>query len=209
MKTRNIFLAVGFVTTVAIVTALVLHALDDRRATFSQSMAGAASSVAGDLSNAAATAGIVGPRLSAVPHVLGGVTTVSFTVTNTNAAAGYRDIAISGLSLAQIAPRESNTLPIRIPRLAAGESFSFDLHYDGLQWLGPDVPADRLDTNWATKPLDDAISWKVELPASAAKSESISASGSSNTRGAPIALDPAEARAMKAARDLATRPAGQ
>jgi hypothetical protein len=56
----------------------------------------------------------------------------------------YKDIVLKGLTLGKIEPREQSSLPIKIAALVPGAEHKFDLHYDGLTWLGDELSADEL-----------------------------------------------------------------
>ncbi len=70
---------------------------------------------------------------------------------------------------------------------------TFALHYDGLTWIGHDVPVTRVDMDWAEKPLDFANSWVTvvkALPSEPGVTVKLSESkGSSSATGVRVRLD--------------------
>ena len=176
-----------------------------------QEALGAASDEIGKvLSSGLMQADMSGPRLDFSARLDGNVTVVAYTVSN-RSDHSYKDVVLKGLTLGKVEPREQSSLPIKIAVLAPGAEHKFDLHYDGLTWLGNHVEVNRIDLGWATKPLDFSQSWVISPSAEGleknpgVKIKLSDISGSSSHTGVPVPLAEADARAIKARRDAALK----
>ncbi len=180
-----------------------------------QEAIGAASGDIGTvLSSGPLQADLTGPRLDFSARLDGDVTVVAFTVSS-RSDNSYRDVVLNGLTLGKVEPRERSTLPIKIGALGPAAEYKFELHYLGVTWLGVDVPVDRIDLGWATKPLDFSESWVVSPSAEGfgkrkgVKIKLSDMSLSNTGTSVPVPLAEADARSLKARRDgvLKSNPA--
>ena len=125
------------------------------------------------ISRAMVDADMSGPDLDWRVKLDGDATNVTFTVSNRKPTS-YKNIVLEGFVLGKQEPREKATLPVKIAELAPGASHTFDLHYDGLVWIGDEVTVDRIDTGWAAKLLDFSKRWvSVTKPESRSSDPSV------------------------------------
>jgi hypothetical protein len=148
----------------------------------------------------------LGPSLDWRVNLDGDVTTITITATNRSTGL-FKDLVYDGFALGKVAPREKETLPIKIAELAPKASHQFVLHYDHVKWLGDDVGADRIDTGWAQQPLSYSNSWVLVADSSTLDpngNATVSDSkGAGDHNGVPICLDEKTAHELKARRDSA------
>jgi hypothetical protein len=207
MKRRTAIIVTAIAALVIALGAIfVLHQTRQRRGLERQALEIASARLNQTLSTAMAHLDINGPHLEARAKLDGDVTTVTFTISNRTPNL-YKEIRFHGLTLGKMEPREKAALPVEIAELAPGGSHTFALHYDGLAWIGDDVPVTRIDLLWAEKPLDFSNSWVtvVKSPPSepGVTVNSSEIKGSSSGGGGGVRLDEADARALKERRDAA------
>jgi hypothetical protein len=212
-RRKWLFLAGLASLTLAIVAAAAVFLLIARRndQALVQEAIGAASDDIGQvLSSGPMQADLTGPRLDFSARLDGDVTVVAFTVTK-RSDNSYRDVVLNGPTLGKVEPRERSTLPIKIATLGPGAEHEFELHYLGVTWLGDDVPVDRIDLGWATRPLDFSESWVVSPSAEGfgknkgVKIKLSDMSLSNANTSVPVPLAEADARSLKARRDAALK----
>ena len=153
---------------------------------------------------------ISGPEGDWLATLDGDATKLTYTVSNRSKNL-YKALVFDDFTLDKVAPREKATLPIKVRSLAPGESHSIVLHYDGLQWLGEDVPVNRIDLGWAEKGLDLSESWVAAIDprslqgGSGSTAKVSNSKGSSKATGIRVRLVEADARTLKERRDAALK----
>jgi hypothetical protein len=212
MNRRNAFIIAGIavfgLAVLALGAVLATQWINRQRERQIEAIRHASGEFGKAISDAMASADMNGPDLDWRVKLDGDETIVTFTVSNRKPTA-YKDVVLEGFVLGKKAPRENATLPMKIAELAPGASHSFDLHYDGLVWIGDEVTVDRIDTGWAAKLLDFSKKWvsvadpKPQSTRPGVTTKLSDYSGSSANTGVRVELDEKDARAIKARRDAA------